>query len=205
MNNKVVTGTKYYYRGHHDPVPDREENLAASDDEITDEAILDYVAAARPVQELLRQLLTQLAGYSLVLMTREKPALRPEAAMPMARTAAEHAGDRVRALSVPAAAAHHHCHLSNAVDAIRWAFVSVEKCAAAGATDAERDTLTRTLRTASEHLRATARRLPGFDMVDFNQACCAAHGLMRRKDMDSGFKEEKNGGLFNMGSGIRCG
>jgi hypothetical protein len=185
-------------------VPEREENLASEEDDVIDEATLDYVAAARPVQDLLRQLLTQVAGYSLVLMTREKPASRPEGSILMVRSSAEQACDQVRALRVPSAAAHHHYHLNHAGEAIRRAVAAAERCASGSAGDGEREALTRALKAASEHLRATARRLPGFDLVDFGQACCAAHGMAGRKDRDSEFKEERNGGLFNLGSGIRC-
>jgi hypothetical protein len=207
MNKKVVTGIRCTINDPHDLVPDREENLATSGKDILNEAILEYVAAARPAQELLRQLLTQIAGYALVLMTREKPASRAEASILMARTSADRACDQLRALKVPAAAAHHYHHLSNAGEAIRWAMIAAEKCASGAAADSERNALTHALKTASEHLRATARWLPGFDLVDFSQACCAAHGqrgLVGHENKVSGLKEDKNGGLFNMGSGIRC-
>ena len=140
-----------------------------------DQAVLNYTAAARRVQDLLQQVLTQVAGYSLMLMTCDRPAARPEGSILLACQAAERAHDALRALHVPSKAAHHHHHLCKAAEATRWAFAAAETCAAADASEGDRDTLTRALWAATEHLRATARLLPGFEMVDFGQACCAVH------------------------------
>jgi hypothetical protein len=58
----------------------------------------------------------------------------------------------------------------------------MEACAVATAcrgaqdrSDERFDTLTRALRATSDHLRATSRLLPGFELIDFGQACCAIH------------------------------
>lgn len=139
-------------------------------------ALLAYIEAARPVQETLRQVLTQVAGCSLMIMTRSKPAMRPDAAMELARSAAAHAHEAVRALSVPAAAAHHFHHLRQASEALGWAFRAAGVCMAPGAGESDREDLIRALKAATEHLRATAGLLPGFEIVDFGQACCALHG-----------------------------
>ncbi|MEJ8572970.1 hypothetical protein [Microbaculum marinum] len=140
-----------------------------------DPSVLSYIEAAQPVQELLQQVLTQVAGYSLMLMTGGKPAARPDGSLLLARQAAGRAHDDLLALPVPALAAHHHHHLSRAAESTQWAFAAADACAAADASDGERDTLSRALWSATGHLRATARLLPGFEMVDFGQACCAAH------------------------------
>ena len=149
--------------------------MASVDNDAVDRATLDYVSSARVAQDLLRQVLTQVAGYALMLMLGNKPAAQPDAAVRMARNAADRADEDVRALRVPETAAHHHHHLSQAVEATRHAFAAAEACASPDATDGERDALSHALRSASEHLRATSKLLPGFEMVDFGQACCAAH------------------------------
>jgi hypothetical protein len=43
--------------------------------------------------------------------------------------------------------------------------------------DAEtaRRALSRELRASTDHLRHASRALPGFEMVDLTQSCCAAH------------------------------
>lgn len=138
-------------------------------------ALLSYVEAAGPVQEMLRQVLTQVAGCSLMIMTRSGPAARPEGAMQLARVAAGRAHEELRGLEVPAEAGHHFHHLSKVSEAIRGAFRALEACSAPGACDADRDELTRALNEAAGHLRLTARLLPGFETVDLGQACCAVH------------------------------
>lgn len=149
--------------------------MNAVQDNQAGQAMLSYIEAARPVQVLLQQTLTQVSGYSLMLMTNGKPASRPEGALLAARATAERAHEQLRALRVPAGAEHHHHHLLKASDATRMAFTAAETCAAAGATEGERETLVRTLYAANEHLRATSRLLPGFETIDFGQACCAWH------------------------------
>lgn len=149
--------------------------MASATDGQFDEAILSYIDAARPVQVSLQQVLTQVAGYSLMLMINDKPASRPEGAILIAQAAAKDASEQLQLLAIPASAAHHHHHLLQASEATRWAFVAAQQCAAPEASEGERETLVRALQTASEHLRTTARLLPGFETVDFGQACCAIH------------------------------
>lgn len=149
--------------------------MATMVDDRIDEATLSYIETARPVQVLLQQVLTQVAGYSLMLMTNSKAASRPEGAILTARAVANDAYEQLQALRIPARAAHHHHHLLQASEATRWAFAAAEKCAAPEATEGERKTLVRALNAASEHMRTTARLLPGFETVDFSQACCAIH------------------------------
>lgn len=149
--------------------------MTSAVDDRGDRALLSYMESARPVQEMLRQVLTQVAGCSLMLMTRARPSMPPEGAMPLARVAAERAHEQLRAIRVPEAAAHHFHHLEKVAEAIRRAFAGVDACMAPGAGDADRDRLSGALNAATKHLRASARLLPGFEIVDFGQACCAMH------------------------------
>jgi hypothetical protein len=144
-----------------------------------EQAVLRYVAAARPAQELISQTLTQVAGFALLLMTSRHRASLAEGALVGAREAAARAADAVRALTAPEAAAHHYHHLRSAAETLGQSCVAARDCTRADASDGERDMLTRALREASDHLRATSRLLPGFELVDFGQACCAAHAPQR--------------------------
>lgn len=144
-------------------------------DEGASGTLLSYMEATRPVQDLLKRVLTQVAGCSLMIMTRITPVVVPEGAMQLARVSAEQAEERLRALKVPAEAAHHFHHLLKVSEAVRWAFLSMDVCAVPGAGDADRDALTRALNAATKHLRVTARLLPGFEAVDLGLACCAMH------------------------------
>lgn len=140
-----------------------------------DRAMLEYVSAAQAVQSVLKQILTQVGGYALLLMTGEKSHLQPAEAIISAQKAAERAMDDVCALRVPADAAHHYHHLKKAAQATCWTFAAADACRTADADEVEREALARALRTATGHLRTTAGLLPGFELVDFGQACCAMH------------------------------
>lgn len=139
-----------------------------------DQAVLRYVSAARPVQQLISETLTQVGGYALLLMTSRSRASLAEGALASAREAALRASEKVCALAVPDLATHHHHHLRSAAEML------LQACAAALAysridASEQSDALVRMLRASSDHLRTTARLLPGFELVDFGQACCATH------------------------------
>jgi hypothetical protein len=143
-----------------------------------DQVVLRYVAAARPVQQLISDTLTQVAGFALLLMTSRNRASLAEGALASAREAAMRASEEARALVVPEIAAHHHHHLRAAAAALLQACVATLDCLRVDASG-QSDALVRTLRSSSDHLRTTARLLPGFELVDFGQACCAAHAPRR--------------------------
>lgn len=141
-------------------------------------AVLHYVAAARPAQQLISETLTQVAGFALLLMTSRRRATLAEGALAGAREAAARASDEVRALAVPEAAAHHHHHLRGAAETLLHACVAALESRRIDASEPN-DALVRALLASSDHLRATARLLPGFELVEFGQACCAAHAPLR--------------------------
>lgn len=143
-----------------------------------DEVVLRYVAAARPVQQLISDTLTQVAGFALLVMTSRNRAPLAEGALAGARQAAMQASEAVRALAVPEIAEHHHHHLRAAAAALLQACVATLDCLRVDACG-QSDALVRTLRSSSDHLRTTTRLLPGFELVDFGQACCAAHAPQR--------------------------
>jgi hypothetical protein len=137
-----------------------------------------YVREARPVQQLISDTLTQVAGFALLLMTSPKRVALAEGALAGAQEAAMRAADEVRALATPEIAGHHHHHLRAAATALVQACSATVDCLRSNATE-HRDALVRALRASSDHLRSTARLLPGFELVDFGQACCAAHAPRR--------------------------
>lgn len=137
--------------------------------------LVAYIEATRPLQQAVSQVLTQVAGCSLIIMTRPLGAARPAASMESAQLVARRAAEDLRAVRVPTRAAHHFHHLEAASETLGAVFVSLELCARPNACEADRETLSRALKTVSDHLRATARLLPGFETIDFSQACCAVH------------------------------
>jgi len=177
----VVTGIKSHYTGRQEHTRgDAGGELNSAEEERIGKAMLGYLEASGDVHGLLQQVLTQVAGYSLMLMTSSRPAPQLEGAISMARASADRAYDRARALRAPASAVHHQHHLLKASEATCSAFVAAETCAAPGASDGDRDALSRALRQATRHLQTTTRLLPGFEMVDFGQACCAMYATAIR-------------------------
>jgi hypothetical protein len=58
------------------------------------------------------------------------------------------------------------------------ALVAIESALAAAlsTTDPDGDALFHFVQESERHLRAVGRATPGFETVDFKQACCAIHG-----------------------------
>ncbi|CDX13816.1 hypothetical protein MPL3356_150078 [Mesorhizobium plurifarium] len=143
---------------------------------VTEQSLLRYADSARDAQQLISQTLTQLSGYALLLLTSPRQAAQAEGALAGARQSVVHAAEAVRALQAPEPAAHHYHHMRCAAETLMEACAAATACRGAQERSDKRfDTLTRALRATSDHLRATARLLPGFELIDFGQACCAAH------------------------------
>ena len=134
-----------------------------------------YIVASRPLHEQLRQVLTQLAGFALLVMTPGRSPAALDAPVAMAAGALPPIRDAIASLRVPPQARHHHRHLTASADTLARCAVLLVRCLGVNADDAARDALVRGLREATNHLRATTRLLPGFEMADLTQACCAAH------------------------------
>jgi hypothetical protein len=136
---------------------------------------LAYMAACGEVQIRLRDVLTQLAGFALLLATRRsRPSLQPPP-IDVAEARAAEAAEMLHGLRPPGEAAHHFHHLAAAADAVGRAVRGALACSTARSDENDRDELLRALRAAAAHLHVTARLLPGFELVDLRQACCAAH------------------------------
>ena len=134
-----------------------------------------YANAARPAQLLISGALTQVAGFALLVMTSNRSLALAEVALIGARQASLQALEAVRGLEAPESASHHLHHLREAAAMLKQTCSSALRCLEPEASEVERDALVRALSATSRHLRATARLLPGFELVDLRQACCAAH------------------------------
>jgi len=146
----------------------------------TQPATWRYVNAAQPAQQLISRTLTQIAGFALLAMTSKRPLALAEGALLGAQQASLQAIEAVRALEAHGGASHHLHHLRQAAAMLRQACASALRCLGPEASEGEREALVRALRAASHHLRATARLLPGFELVDLHRACCAAHASQLR-------------------------
>jgi hypothetical protein len=137
-----------------------------------EEPLLRYVLDARPVQEQLQQALMLLSGFTLLRVTSQPNSRIDDE--PVRTTCKfliavhEHMG----ALRIPQAAVHHHHHLRGAESALRLAVAATSLTMDSG------DQVYRALVAAVKHLRSSNRLLPGFEMVDLAQSCCAEHGRL---------------------------
>jgi hypothetical protein len=132
-----------------------------------DDQTAAYILETRSQFEDLRQVAAQLAGF-LVLRASGANAVSPE--HPMLQAAAElhrAAVDGVRSARPSARAAPHHRCLVEACADLDAALTLVR-------TGAAIDSALAPLRCAFARLRDAAASLPGFEMVSFEHACCAA-------------------------------
>ncbi len=132
--------------------------------------LLRYVLEAKPVHEALRRALIQLSGFLLKRLTAAQTRVVDFEPLESAREGLGEASEQLRSLRAPAAAAHHRFHLDGAATALERGLA-----AALSSNDPDGDGFLHLLEEAERHLRAAGRALPGFEAVDFTQACCAAH------------------------------
>jgi hypothetical protein len=135
---------------------------------------LNYIVCGKPLLARLQQILTQTAGFALLVMTRGGRVPMLDVPLALASRELASASEELHALPVPAPARHHFYHAIQAVASIAQAIDLLTVCMRCARDDPARAALTRRLRMATEHLRA-ASRLLGFAMVDLQQACCAYH------------------------------
>jgi len=131
-----------------------------------DDATVAYVMTARRVFEDLRQVAAQLAGL-LVLEAAGAKSGGPE--HPMVAAAGQRHAEAVAGIygtRVTTRARRHHEFLVAAADAIGRAIEAANR-------GIEIDPVLIPLRNAYAHLQGASRELPGFEMVSFEQGCCA--------------------------------
>lgn len=134
-----------------------------------------YVVACQPAHERLRAVLTQLAGLSLMTMLGRETTFDRETPLRLVRASLSETEEMLAGLPVPPRAAHHHHHVSEACRALARACDLASGDPITRNTEPAKRDLSRQLRLAADHLRFAGRALPGFEMVDLTQSCCAAH------------------------------
>jgi hypothetical protein len=135
-----------------------------------DDATLAYVLAARPAFDLLRAASGQLAAL-LVLAAAGGRSAQDNPVFALAQTAQAEARDRIGALRPGRGGAHHRLHLRACSDALDAAC----REAALHLHEGQDERALTLLREGLRHLHFAAGALPGFEVVAFNQSCCAAH------------------------------
>jgi hypothetical protein len=140
-----------------------------------DDATIAYVLATRAHFDGLRQAASQLAGLLVLAASGARSVTQEHAMLEAARQAYAEAADGLASVAAPARARHHHHHMSQAAAvieiALREAGASMHDYAA-GRRDV--DAALAPLKAGYRHLQWAASALPGFELIDFQNACCAA-------------------------------
>ncbi|RBP07322.1 hypothetical protein DFR50_12847 [Roseiarcus fermentans] len=140
-----------------------------------------YVLKAQAGFDALRNAAAQLAALLVLVSIGKRDRVLDEPILAQAETAFKEAEDILGAIEAPAAAAHHHFHLSLARERIGEAL----RIARQGSLRIDEPSLDRahqTLKAGWREMLAGSKALPGFQVVDFSQSCCAAHrGLRERR------------------------
>ena len=140
-----------------------------------DDKTVAYVIASQPIFEDLRQVAAQLAGLLVLSATGAKTAAPDHPMLTSAAQMFDHAADgveRVRS-SVTERARPHHDGLSGAAAALRDALTATRRELGRPAAAADLDAALVPLRRGYACLQQAAGALPGFQMVAFEQGCCA--------------------------------
>lgn len=146
------------------------EEMAATLDDRT----IRYVLETRPHFEDLRHTIGQVAGM-LVLATAGAKTVTPDhPLLAAARETLERAGGGIAGTRPGARTLHHHRHLLAAVDALRVALDRAGENLHLLSLDRLRvDQALEPLQTAYRNLAWAAQVLPGFELLNLDQACCA--------------------------------
>jgi hypothetical protein len=130
-----------------------------------------YISEAQPLHDLLRRGLIQLSGFLLKRTIAGPRAIVDYEPVEAARERIREAADGLRNLRAPTGAVHHRGHLLAALVALENALA-----AALSTIDPDGDALFHFIQESERHLRAVGRATPGFEALDFRQACCAMQG-----------------------------
>lgn len=154
----------------------RESRLASE----VDPRLFDYVVAAQGRFDGLRQCAAQMAGL-LVLAAAGGRTDPGHPMLELARNAHGAAADATYGAKVPAGAAHHHRHMAAAAKTLAAALKAMPD-ALSQRSEGAVDQAFAPLQAGFRELQNASRCLPGFEIVDFEQGCCAEHvGLRRSK------------------------
>lgn len=130
-----------------------------------------YISEAQPLHDLLRRGLIQLSGFLLKRTIAGPRAIVDYEPIEATCERIREAAEGLRSLRAPTSAVHHRGHLVAALVALESAVA-----AALSTTDRDGNALFHFVQESERHLRAVGRVTPGFETVDFKQACCAMQG-----------------------------
>lgn len=140
------------------------------------DATVSYILAVRPAFDDLRQAAGQLAGVLVLAASGGRSALG-HPMLALAESIWAEAVDVIRSQEAPAAGQRHHFYLRRAASAIGRALRAARHLPSRAPTDV--DTVLQPLRAGFRALQRAAGELPGFEVVAFEQGCCASHPAVR--------------------------
>ena len=139
-----------------------------------DERTIRYVLETRPHFEELRQVVGQVAGMLVLAAAGAKSVTQDHPLFATARESLRQATDGIRSARPSARGLHHHRHLLNAAEALGLALSRAQEDMHLHGMDRDRiDPVLEPLNLAYRQLAWSAKALPGFEILSFDQACCA--------------------------------
>ncbi|WP_111735695.1 hypothetical protein [Roseovarius amoyensis] len=144
-----------------------------------DEQTLAYVLAAQRAFRKLKQTLSQVAGALVLEAASDGVSEVAQEGYRLARGSMGELRDLFAAARPTPRAAHHHHHMTRAI-ALLEEILRTGRAAGLITRGGESPDLLPMLKTAWRELGHAGQALPGFDLVDFDQACCACHPTAQR-------------------------
>jgi hypothetical protein len=139
-----------------------------------DDRTIRYVLETRPHFEDLRHAVGQVAGMLVLAAAGSKTVTQDHPLFAVARTTLERVSDGIAAAHPSGRAVHHHRHLVAAAGGLGLALKRArEDLHLHGIDRARVDPVLELLHGAYRNLAWAAQALPGFELISFDQACCA--------------------------------
>jgi hypothetical protein len=142
-----------------------------------DDSTVAYVLAARPHFERLRDVAAQLAGILILAASGARSADPDHPMLHSAETLFRESQDGIRSTRSTERARQHHRHLARAADSIEAALACARDRLGRSSGHADLDSVLTPLKVGYTHLQQAANALPGFELVNFEHACCGAGRL----------------------------
>lgn len=140
--------------------------------ETLDDRTAEYVAAAQKIFRGLQDVIGRLAGLLVLEALGQSQMAFDGPTLAATRDVTTDTTERLRGLRPTPRSAHFHHHLARAASLVRVSVTLVES--QRDHRIAARDPLP-CLRGAWEEMTSASKILPGFEIVDFGQSCCALH------------------------------
>ena len=142
--------------------------------ETLDDGTIRYVLETRPHFEDLRHAVGQVAGMLVLAAAGAKTVTQDHPLFATACTTMQRVSEGIGAARPTGRALHHHRHLVTAVGGLCLALERArEDLHLHGVDRARVDPVLEPLRAAYRDLGWAAQALPGFELLSFDQACCA--------------------------------